>query len=253
MRNAAALLLLLGCIALAFPAFAQIPATCTVPTATTTFPSSRCERTFSVKVGQRKPDAYLLAVSWSPGFCGRIDPDKPQFSWQCRKNAFDWVVHGLWPQHNSGGWPEYCRDTAGVPAELVREQLCFMPGDQLVQCAWAKHGTCTPFSQEEYFAKTRAVFTSLNFPETLTAQLKKDGKIATSAMLDALQKANPAVPANSIALSCRDRRFFQEVRFCLNTDLKPQACQNLRKTCTAQSLYVSKPTARKDESHAETY
>jgi len=253
MRGVAAVIVWLGLIVLALPVAAQIPATCAVPPATLTFESSKCERTFTAKEGQRKPDSYLLAVSWSPGFCGRVSPEKPQFNWQCQKNSFAWVVHGLWPQYNTGGWPEYCQDTAGVPAALVREQLCFIPGDQLVQCAWAKHGTCTPFTQDEYFIKTRAVFNSINFPSALSEQLEKDGKIKRQELLEALQKANPTVPANSIALSCRDRRFFQEVRFCLNTDLKPQQCQNVRKSCTAPTLFVGKPTVKKDESHAKTY
>ncbi|MFN8694175.1 MAG: hypothetical protein ACK5XX_07185, partial [Holosporales bacterium] len=81
MRGVAAVIVWLGLIVLALPVAAQIPATCAVPPATLTFESSKCERTFTAKEGQRKPDSYLLAVSWSPGFCGRVSPEKPQFNW----------------------------------------------------------------------------------------------------------------------------------------------------------------------------
>src|SRR3954464_7133107 len=67
-----------------------------------------------------KFDFYVLALSWSPSFCdaageragqagerggrpgGRAGPQQ-----QCGERPYAFVVHGLWPQYETG-FPEYC-------------------------------------------------------------------------------------------------------------------------------------------------
>ena len=52
-------------------------------------------------------DYYVMALSWSPTWCA-LEGDR-RGSPQCDMDAdFGWVLHGLWPQYESG-WPSYCR------------------------------------------------------------------------------------------------------------------------------------------------
>merc|ERR1719329_2076041 len=52
---------------------------------------------------------YLLAYSWTPGFCNTQSNDPgcsaPQDYW---KNHF--TLHGLWPQYYDTGYPSFCTD-----------------------------------------------------------------------------------------------------------------------------------------------
>src|SRR6266568_9387934 len=56
-------------------------------------------------------DFYVLSLSWSPSFCEaaseRGNNGRSQQA-QCGGRPFSFVVHGLWPQYESG-FPEYCQ------------------------------------------------------------------------------------------------------------------------------------------------
>lgn len=100
-------------------------------------------------------DLHILSFSWSPGFCET--PAGRHSTLQCRDNRFDWVVHGLWPQYAAPRagqrWPQYCGPVAPVPAQTLRRHLCASPDPKLMQCEWAKHGSCSDFATpEQYFA-----------------------------------------------------------------------------------------------------
>ena len=68
-------------------------------------------------------DFYVLALSWSPGFC-ELDGDRSRNREQCGEGAgLRFVVHGLWPQ-NERGYPTECGAERGLihlagPASLV--------------------------------------------------------------------------------------------------------------------------------------
>jgi ribonuclease T2 len=207
---------------------------------------SACPRAETVRTGQRPPEGYLLALSWSPGYCARRGEKAD--AWQCQKNQFGWIVHGLWPQYNDGTWPSWCAPTATLPVGMVREQLCTMPGSTLVQCQWAKHGTCTPFTPEQYFKKAKELFEDINVPHKLFG-----GSIDRTQFLKNLADANPNRPAGSIALSCRQRRFLDEIRLCYDAELHPAACQNLKQTCTASKLVLPSKPHSVEPDHAKTY
>ena len=55
-------------------------------------------------------DYYLLALSWSPEYC-HSHTGSPQ----CAPGKhFTFVVHGLWPEYNSGSGPEHCGSEPGL-------------------------------------------------------------------------------------------------------------------------------------------
>ena len=60
-------------------------------------------------------DYYVLSLSWSAAWCAlegdsRGDP-------QCDAGrGLTFVLHGLWPQYEAGGWPEYCETAAADPS-----------------------------------------------------------------------------------------------------------------------------------------
>lgn len=219
---------------MAWSALAHASITCQLPDSNAVSVAA-CPRTEAVRPGQRPLDGYILAVSWSPGYCARRGEKAD--AWQCQKNQFGWIVHGLWPQYNDGTWPSWCAPTATLPAALVREQLCIIPSSTLVQCQWAKHGTCTPFTPDEYFNKSKKLFEKVKLSHEF-----QSGSVDRATFLKALIDANPDRPADSIAVSCRQQRFVSEIRLCYDAELRPAACQNLRQTCTTSKLILtSKP------------
>lgn len=120
-------------------------------------------------------DYYMLALSWSPGFCdiqrekyGNQLPSSSQY--QCGNNrTLGWVVHGLWPQNANAlsvtDHPRFCKgDFPALPKDLLARYLAISPGEQLLQGEWEKHGSCAFDSAQQYFAKEQELFSSLKLP-----------------------------------------------------------------------------------------
>ena len=120
-------------------------------------------------------DYYMLALSWSPGFCdiqrekyGNQLPSSAQY--QCGNNrALGWVVHGLWPQNANAlsvtDHPRFSKgDLPALPKDLLAQYLVISPGEQLLQGEWEKHGSCAFDSAQQYFAKEQELFSSLKLP-----------------------------------------------------------------------------------------
>jgi ribonuclease T2 len=163
-------------------------------------------------------DFYILSMSWSPAYCataaGRRSP------LQCRDNRFGWVPHGLWPQYAAArgiapSWPQYCGPAAPLPAEILRRHLCVMPDPRLMQCEWAKHGSCAGFaSADAYFDALTAATTRLALPDP-----PGDGRGSAAAMRAALLAANPALRPEMLQVVRREGRI-REIRVCLDTALR---------------------------------
>ena len=89
-----------------------------------------------------KFDFYVLALSWSPSFCKETE-ERGRENEQCRGRPYSFVVHGLWPQYESG-FPRDCQ----VPAprlnrNIMTSMLDLMPAPRLVYHEWDQHGTCS--------------------------------------------------------------------------------------------------------------
>jgi len=108
-------------------------------------------------------DYYVLALSWSPTYCARKAGENDTV--QCAfGRRFAFVVHGLWPQFESG-WPENCA-TGDTPVreDEITAMLAIMPSRQLVIHEWKKHGSCSGLDSAGYFARTRALFEKIKIP-----------------------------------------------------------------------------------------
>ncbi|OOF44996.1 ribonuclease [Rodentibacter rarus] len=120
-------------------------------------------------------DYYMLALSWSPGFCDSQrekygDQLSSSAQYQCENNrTFGWVVHGLWPQNANArsvaDHPRFCQgDLPALPQSVIEPYLTLSPGAKLLQGEWEKHGSCAFSSAEQYFAKEAALFSALRLP-----------------------------------------------------------------------------------------
>lgn len=212
-RGKLTLLLLLALLAAA-PAAAQ--PSCRLPDAP--LPVQACDRRAASRGQAGDFDYYVLSFSWSPAFCdtaaGRRSP------LQCRDNRFGWVVHGLWPQYAASRgvtppWPQFCAAVAPVPEAVLRRHLCATPDARLMQCEWAKHGSCTGLaSPAAYFDAMAAAAARLSLPDP-----PADGRGDAAAMTAALVAANPGLRPAMLQVLRRDGRI-REIRVCLDSHLQ---------------------------------
>src|SRR3546814_8353082 len=76
---------------------------------------------------------YLLAMSWSPQHCADVrNPNGARDRFQCsgENGRFGWVLHGLWPETDGPGYPQWCRPAKIVPQPVLKQHLCMTPSAQ---------------------------------------------------------------------------------------------------------------------------
>lgn len=162
-------------------------------------------------------DFYVLALSWSPSYCASYG-DRANRQ-QCEADEpFGFVVHGLWPQFESG-YPTACPtdQPLSVPRALSDAMLDIMPSTGLIRHEWSEHGTCSGLSQEDYFTATRMAFDTISMPRSLV-DAKQIRTVDPDSVEDAFVAANPGLPNDAIAVTC-DRRYIRDIRICLSRDL----------------------------------
>lgn len=164
-------------------------------------------------------DYYVLSFSWSPAFCDTSVGKRSRM--QCRDNHFGWVVHGLWPQYAKARgarppWPQYCAPVAPVPEPVLRRHLCSLPDAQLMQCQWAKHGSCSSFADAaSYFAAIEKLKARFTLPEPAGN---------TADFIRAVLAANPDLERDQLRVIRREG-YISELRFCLDRRLRrPVSC-----------------------------
>ena len=199
------------------------------------FGSGRAERAPQAGHAASAFDFYVLSLSWSPSWCA--ENDRGARTAQCRK-AHGFIVHGLWPQAESG-FPQFCRSSepARVPERLGRSLFDLMPSMGLIGHQWRKHGSCSGLSQKDYFSATRAAFEAIRLPEKIAS-----GAGTTTLSADAIETAftdaNPGMSKRGVSISCDGKRL-EEVRICLNTDMTFRDCPELdRKGCRAGATEI---------------
>ena len=112
-------------------------------------------------------DYYVLVLSWSPSFCAdsaERDPSRTARNPQCGPRPFSFVVHGLWPQYETG-FPEFCE----VPAPrlnrtIVSSMIDLMPSSNLIFHEWDRHGTCAGVPANAYFDNVRKARSAVKIP-----------------------------------------------------------------------------------------
>jgi ribonuclease T2 len=160
-------------------------------------------------------DFYVLALSWSPGFC-EISGSRHQ---QCDAGSgLGFVVHGLWPQ-NEQGYPSFCEPSGRfVPRAAMDGAKGLFPDDNLARYQWRKHGSCSGESPSGYFQAVQRARERVRIPDGFRG-LSSGAKVLPPEIERAFINANPGLRPDMISVSC-GRRIFQEVRICLDRDLR---------------------------------
>lgn len=178
-------------------------------------------------------DHYVLALSWMPAFCaqdqsGRDDP-------RCAPGRrAGWMVHGLWPQHRGGSWPEYCATNERTPTRRETTEQADIFGTQgAAWHQWNKHGRCTGLSAQGYYALTRRAMAGLQVPAIFDG-IDRTLSVAPDVIEAAFIEANPELTPDQMVVTCR-RDALVELRLCLTRDLEPRTCDAELRGCSMRA------------------
>lgn len=166
-------------------------------------------------------DYYVLALSWSANWCAEEGDERKDPQCEAGRGVA-WVVHGLWPQHETG-WPSYCRTVERDPSRGETAAMADVfggAGQAFYQ--WKKHGRCAGLSAADYYDTARRAFGSITLPPVFKA-LRKDVRLPASVVEEAFLETNPGMTRDQITITCSDGRI-QEARICLTRDLAPRRC-----------------------------
>jgi len=179
-------------------------------------------------------DHYVLALSWSPTFCASNKGNQEQ----CAPDRdFAFIVHGLWPQYDKGGWPADCGGPKPewVPDNVLSEMRDIMPSKKLIIHEWKKHGTCSGLGPAGYYDAVRAAYNNVNIPKQFQS-LSKPLKVTPASVRDAFVKSNNGLDANEIGMTCDNR--LREVRICMTKDLQFRQCGKQSGKCKAREMVM---------------
>jgi ribonuclease T2 len=182
-------------------------------------------------------DFYVLALSWSPGFCELEGDNKGRDQCDVGRNL-GFVVHGLWPQFETG-YPTECGPGGRTPSRTAMAQAAgVFPAEALARYQWRKHGVCSGSSPSDYFADVKRAREAVVVP----AELQKPDRSQTWAPIDierAFVASNPGLRADMISVACK-RSTLQEVRICFSKDLRRfVTCQEVdRGGCRTREVKV---------------
>jgi ribonuclease T2 len=179
-------------------------------------------------------DYYVLSLSWSPNWC--VLEGDARGSEQCDpRRDHGWILHGLWPQHETG-YPTDCQSPHAPPTRRMTAGMADIMGTSgLAWHQWRKHGTCTGLSAEAYFALSREAYSAIERPDVLR-RLAEPVRIAPRVIEDAFISANPDLQPDGVTITCRGDHI-QEARICLTRDLSPRPCgRDVQRDCTRTSI-----------------
>jgi ribonuclease T2 len=178
-------------------------------------------------------DYYLLSLSWAPTYCLTHTGD----SAECGAKGYGFVVHGLWPQFDQGGYPESCSTSFQLTADAESAGRSIYPSQGLMQHEWREHGTCSGLDALGYFQMVDRATSAVRAPPALetpqTTQNLSAGQIA-----DLFRGANPQLRADGLVVAC-SRGDLSEIRVCLTKDLALRSCgRGVRSTCPAGAVAI---------------
>jgi ribonuclease T2 len=162
-------------------------------------------------------DFYILALSWSPGFCALDGDEKGREQCSVGK-GLGFVVHGLWPQYDRG-FPTECTPAGRTPSRLALDEVKDVyPDEGLARFEWRRHGTCSGKSPTDYFADVKKAREKVAIPQAFTKP--SDDQRWTPVDLErAFVAANPGLRTDMLAIVCR-KGLLQEVRVCFSKDVR---------------------------------
>jgi ribonuclease T2 len=172
-------------------------------------------------------DYYLFNLSWAPAFCsanaGRAS------STECDPaRHLGFIVHGLWPQNDNGSYPQNCSSASPVSQSIVQHMLLIMPDRSLIQHEWARHGTCSALSTQDYFSQIETAFRKVQIP----ADYRNARSAVNASPAEIEQKfaqANNA-PTGAFRVVCSREL---DVEVCLTKDLQFRQCGERLRDCNA--------------------
>ncbi len=176
-------------------------------------------------------DYYLLTLSWAPEFC-YSKPNNPECS-----GHFGFIVHGLWPQYNRGGYPENCGQQPGPTNPSA--MLDLMPDSHLIQHEWTTHGTCTGLAADNYFALIRRLRNSVKIPQAFVAPAQQFSMSPQELKQD-FEQANPGLTDADMAVSCGSGPYLVAVEICFSKDGRLTQCGGDIRDCNRPQLRVPK-------------
>ncbi len=182
-------------------------------------------------------DYYLLTLSWSPTYCLVHTEDR----WECGGRGYGFVLHGLWPQFDSGGYPQNClADSRLSPAAEAVGRTVF-PSPRLMLHEWQRHGTCSGLDAVSYFRTADKALAAVRIPAQLSAPAASVA-LTSEQIAAVFRAANPRIPENGLTVAC-SRGELSEVRLCLSRDLTFRSCgRRVRNSCPAVRIEV--PSSR---------
>jgi ribonuclease T2 len=182
-------------------------------------------------------DYYLLALSWAPSYCLVHPADRAE----CGGRGYAFVLHGLWPQFEAGGFPEHCSSDATLDAAAAALGQTLYPSARLMQHEWDTHGTCSGLSASDYFHTADRALAVVKVPAVLEAPATAQ-TLSAAQISAAFLAANAGLAGEDLIVAC-SRGTLSEVRVCLTRDLKVRACgRRVHSSCGEGPVQV--PSAR---------
>ncbi len=182
-------------------------------------------------------DFYVLALSWSPGFCSTGGDSKAPA--QCATGSgLGFVVHGLWPQF-AHGFPSNCGPAGRQPSRQALDSVDGLYPDQgLARYEWMKHGTCSGKSPTDYFADVKSARGGITIPQAFQAPQQAQTWVPID-VARAFSSANAGLRPQAMAVTCR-QGVMEEVRICLSKDLRGYVtCPEVaRASCRTRQMSV---------------
>ncbi len=178
-------------------------------------------------------DYYLLSLSWAPTYCLTHADDGTE----CAGKGYGFVLHGLWPQYDAGGYPENCWTQSELSGAAAAKGRALYPSEHLMQHEWQAHGACSGFDAREYFDTVDRATSVVKIPAILEAP-QRDQTLTAAQIAELFYGANPKVPEHALTIACRGNGL-SEVRVCLTKNLSVRPCgYGVRTTCPAAAISV---------------
>jgi ribonuclease T2 len=178
-------------------------------------------------------DYYVLSLSWAPTYCLTHADDSDE----CSGKGYGFVLHGLWPQYDAGGYPENCSTQFDLSDGATAKGRTIYPSERLMQHEWQTHGTCSGLDALEYFNTADRATAVVKIPSAMQAP-HSDQSLTAERIAGLFQDANSQLPAGAMTVAC-NRAELSEVRVCLTRDLQPRACgQGTHSNCPHVPLSI---------------
>jgi ribonuclease T2 len=184
-------------------------------------------------------DYYVLSLSWAPSYCEKPNAAKQSPEECAVGNHIGFIVHGLWPESNSGQNPENCPSSTRLPNAVINYALPIMLSRTLIQHEWTTHGTCTGLAPFDFFSLVAMARSAVQIPVQITSIVSQTtespGQIETQ-----FATANPSFPKTAFRTSCQGN-VFEEMRVCFDKNIKPLACTATVSECRNTALTIRPP------------